>query len=488
MSKSEDYLDSLLNNVSSGKKSEEQKKRENTEFDFSEEFEKELNDVDMDNFIRDFEIEVDSDNDLDISENAEDSFFDNLEGIVQNAREASKQNKEETEPEGSDFEINTLEDDAWTEPQEKAEPVSEDVLDESKELQESPQEPERSAEEQELLDLLADLPTEEELANIGESFQSEESKGDLEQEESAEESEDSELSGAAFDEAEPSEGKKKGFLQKLLSVIFGDEKEDELSETEDAASAVDAGLDDLGLSNMSEENRQILNELNAAGKKEKDTDSEKNNKKKKKKEKKEKVKKEKKSKEKKEKKPKEKKPKKPKEVDLSPPLPRKPVILIFIMGISIILLVMLMANLTGYSMNISEAKEAFASMDYVEAYQQLTGLELKEQDTELYERVSLLAKVQSELDNGKALYEAKQYNMALDSYICALGRYDANYGDAVTWGIQEEYDALAEQIAAQLGEKFGVSVETAREIYGIRDRKEYTKRIYEIVEALGLTE
>ena len=47
---------------------------------------------------------------------------------------------------------------------------------------------------------------------------------------------------------------------------------------------------------------------------------------------------------------------------------------------------------------------------------------------------------------------------------------------------------LAEQIAAQLAERFSVSTDTAREIYVIKDRKEYTNRIYEIVDALGLME
>ena len=54
--------------------------------------------------------------------------------------------------------------------------------------------------------------------------------------------------------------------------------------------------------------------------------------------------------------------------------------------------------------------------------------------------------------------------------------------------IKEANDVLAEQIAAQLAERFSISTDTAREIYVIKDRKEYTNRIYEIVDALGLME
>lgn len=63
MNKTEEYLDSLLNNISPEKKAEEeQKKRKRANANFSAQFEKEVNDADMEKFIRDFEIEVDEDN------------------------------------------------------------------------------------------------------------------------------------------------------------------------------------------------------------------------------------------------------------------------------------------------------------------------------------------------------------------------------------------------------------------------------------------
>ena len=76
--------------------------------------------------------------------------------------------------------------------------------------------------------------------------------------------------------------------------------------------------------------------------------------------------------------------------------------------------------------------------------------------------------------------------MALDSYVCALGRYNWNFDHAVGYEIQAEYDILADQAAAQLTEKFAVSEETAMELYTLSDRTEYTQRIYHTVKALGL--
>ena len=63
-----------------------------------------------------------------------------------------------------------------------------------------------------------------------------------------------------------------------------------------------------------------------------------------------------------------------------------------------------------------------------------------------------------------------------------------NYEEASVYDVQGEYDSLAEQIQTQMSEKFGVSAETAREIYALDDRTEYTLRIYDIVKGLGLIE
>ena len=152
------------------------------------------------------------------------------------------------------------------------------------------------------------------------------------------------------------------------------------------------------------------------------------------------------------------------------------------------LFVILTSNMIGYSADMADAKAVYNSGDYVEAYHKIAGLNAKEQDVEFGERVLVLAKVQGELKNGIGLYSSGQYVMALDSFICALGRYDANYADAKAYGVKEQYERLLEQITAQLQEKFNVSAETAREIYGLGDRTEYTRRVYVIVKEMGLTE
>ena len=521
MNKSEEYLDSLLNNVSPERIAKAEQKRQKRVVDFGAEFESELNDTAIDDFIRDFEDEVD---DMEAStsasqtqavtapviepesQNAQDSFFDNLEGIVNQAKESAAPPAMEEAPElpkSEPFEVNTLEDDSWTAPvtdlpdmqmpQMEEMPLMDDMpqmekmplMEDMPAMEEMPQpQPDLPPNEaQEILDLLEGLPSEEELSNISNMFAGEDSNFDLEETQQDSEEEDQQAPAKKVKE------KKGGFLQKLLS-LFSKKDKDALPEDGEAG----AEGEDLG--DMSDENMQILQELNDAEQAGKGAGSakKKEKKKKKKKKKEEKAKEKKEKKEKAPKKPKEKKPKKekepkkPKEVDLSPPLKKAPVILIVVMAASVLILILLFTNLTGYSNKISEAKEAYAVQDYVGAYEKLSGLKTKEEDAEFYQQMMLLARVQGELLNGDSLYGLGQYTMSLDSYICALGRHDVNYTEATAYHVQGEYDFLAEQIQTQMSEKFGVSAETAREIYALDSRTEYTKRIRDIVKGLGLIE
>ncbi len=418
MNKTEEYLDALLNNVSPERKAERERSRRRTSEDFIKDFESELGEGDLDDVFSDFE------DDADVSLNGnktEDTFFNDLEGIVNTAKEVSTESEPAEQMEDS-LEINTLEDDSWTESQEQ------------KEI---------SQEEQELEDILSEIPSEEDILNLSQDSDVIQEDEDISSEEDASKEKKGKNSGQ----------KKKGLFAKLSEALFG--KDDE---------------------NDSEEGKEKS--------KKKKSDSPK--KEKKKKEKKPKKAKEKKPKQ--PKKPKEKKPKKPKEVDLSPPLPKIPVVLIFVMSFSVMVFVVLSSNLLGYSTSMTDAKAAYYSYDYVGAYEKLAGLTAKEQDAEFVEQVRLLALIQEKLVNGDGLYRAGQYTMALDSYICALGRYDVNYSQASEYQIAKEYEDLEKQIVIQLQETFDVTADSAREIYGLRDRTEYTCRVYELVKNAGYME
>ncbi|MCR5467841.1 MAG: hypothetical protein K6F37_02665 [Lachnospiraceae bacterium] len=274
--------------------------------------------------------------------------------------------------------------------------------------------------------------------------------------------------------------KKEGFLAKLARIIFGDDDEDEEL---DGAGIAEAN----GIGELTDENLAILEGLEADAPAADAGNGKKEKKKKEKKPKEKKAKPKKEPKPKKEKKPKpkkEKKPVDPKTLDLSPPLSRVAIVLIFVMGFSFVALVVLFTNLLDSSVTMSEAKKYYKKADYVAAYEELNGKSLKGSDLDFYTKVEILARVQTMYDDYFSLMYSKQYEMAVDSLICAIGRFYVNGEEAASYEVGDEFENLRKLVVEELA-NIGLTEEEAVEIYNERDRKEYTKAIKRIVSSLG---
>ncbi len=267
---------------------------------------------------------------------------------------------------------------------------------------------------------------------------------------------------------EPKEkGAKSGFLARLSRLFFGEE------ETESD------GLDEIAdqTAGMSDENKKILEELEAAGEL---------TEKKPKKEKKKKEKKKKEPKPKKVKEPKPKKEKKPKEIDNTPPLPKGPVIAIVIMVASLFGLIMVGVNLLGYQSNINLAKDAYGKGSFVEAFSELQGLKIREKDSEFYNQLQVLAVVSEKYQDYLVFENNGKQDVALDNLICAYGRYDLNKQKAQDYNCSVEYEQLGGKIIKSLLEDYDMTGEEALQMYNAKNRKEYTLQLHAKLKALGL--
>lgn len=273
----------------------------------------------------------------------------------------------------------------------------------------------------------------------------------------------------------PTTKKKKGFFANLMEKLFGkDEEEVNLHQKQ----PIDAEA-------LSNENDMILmgfdESADSAG------GSSKSDAKKGKKDKKEKKAKEPKAKkEPKPKKPKKPKEKKPKKIDNTPPLPKGPVALIFVMATSLLLLIILGTNLTSYSATIKEAKASFDAGCYAEAYEMLVGLEIKEKDLKTYNQLSVLAAPDGELNAYEIFSKANEQTRALDSLISAAGRCEVNAEKAQTFECEGYLNAIKTKVTNELKETYGMTYEQAIEMYEIHKRDDYTLALYAKLEELGL--
>lgn len=526
MSKNEDYLDDLLNSVSgrndkkditdllntvregeerTNRERENRRRRRDFGTQLYREFEQELShpDAEDDEFISNFNLELDAEEAAqqmdDFPEKilekkerqtgsalSDEELIANINGIVGEAKkrvEAYQEDEPEI-PDDAARENFSLGEEAM-EPEEELKPVEEPELTEEEPLAEEPEEQiidedklsdaDKTDGDDDLLNMLTNLSEDSDLSDIGEMLKADEEGTEVAAEEGNEfEKLESieELSGISDAKNGKKKAKKKqkkdGAFSHFLNVLFGeDEKAAQTKVSEEGT-----------LGNIGDENLEILKELDASGE-----TTEKKPKKKKEKEKKPK---DKKPKPKKVKAPKPKKEKKPKEPDLSPPLPKKPVILISVMAASIFLLILLGGDLSSYAGDISTAKEDYRNGNYVEAYTAISGRKVKNADQALYNKCAVMAMVEEQYRAYLSLMQIGQYEMALDSLVRGIGRYDKYYEKADEYGILLEYNELEAKIEQVLGEQFSVTADEARELYQLRERDEYSIGIRNILENLEL--
>lgn len=518
MSRTEDYLDGLLNSVASGTAEEEiteqnktagntadSRERRTPDDDFLSEFEKDLlGGDDADEFLRQFEMELEEDKAKPEEESAidDDAFFENLGSIVnesddgQAVKELSADKAASEPSDDTDIMIDTIGDLPLEEEQisdSLESHLESDLFADTKEAPGSSS----PAEEEGLMDL---LQSEGEFSDIEEMLKS--SSDDLKQEDSMfEESSDSLLDSLDTPKDMENSSKKKkekkkkekkaengttaktGFWQKLSLILFGPEEEEE---TTAGQTGTDSEMP-LDIENFSDDNLGLFQTMdgNAGGQEAvpeeaAEAPDAKGGKKSKK------EKKEKKPKEPKAKKPsKEKPPKPPKEPDLAPRLPKVPVFLVFVMSASLLVLILVGTNLLGYTNSVKKADSAYVLGRYEEAYQSVAGLKADERDQDDFKKYRIMAGIEGEYGAYQSFMEMKVYDMALDSLIRTIGRCDKYREAAADTGCLDAMEKIRTQAAGALG-NFGISEEQALGLYAVENRSEYSRELNDILSVAGL--
>ncbi len=201
----------------------------------------------------------------------------------------------------------------------------------------------------------------------------------------------------------------------------------------------------------------------------------------------EKPKKEKKKKEKKPKKEKQKKEKKPKaEKPVLPPEPwvgvsKGNVISIVVLVLSVVALVIISIQFVPYKMTMSNAHSYYEHEKYADAYEAMSGLEVKEKDLDFYCKVQSIMWLQSKYDEYLVYEKLDKPYESLSALIKAVEKYDLHIEDANIYGAAPIYAELYNKIETILNDEFGVTVDDARAIYVLESSQEYSKAIYDIV-------
>lgn len=275
--------------------------------------------------------------------------------------------------------------------------------------------------------------------------------------------------------AEASEEEPKGF-RKFLSLLF-EEEPDEM----DPEEAKDM--------NLSEENREILSQLDkedkakakVKNKKKKDKNKGKNgeeeeegNRKKKKAKKAPKPKKEKKLK--KEKPVKEESNERPEKL-----LPKKKVIITSIFAASLLVAILLLEFLIPPMFTLNDARTAFQQQDYKAAYKEFYGENLNEGDEESFQSSRAVMRMQTNLDSYYSFIEIGDEVKALHYLIEGVHARDDVYALAEGYSATADVEKVYMEILAILSADYGLTQEDALEIIAEKSDLVYTKKLQAIV-------
>ena len=237
------------------------------------------------------------------------------------------------------------------------------------------------------------------------------------------------------------------------------------------------------LASLTEENSQVLKELN-----EEDAQAAEKKKKKKKKPKKEK---------KPKKAPKPKKPKKAPEPPQGPPpkrIPPKRIILVGVFAVTFGILVYLPSEIFPEPLVVKQAKSSYKKGEYWNTYKDLYGKAavLTKDQQEEFKKAEVISKMQRYYD------EYADYSSvvgkepeALNALIKGVGRYDEIYKEAKETGdpkVEEEVSNTYNDLVTALQDDYHLTDDLAKQLYAIEDPIEYTIRLQWITGVRGAAE
>lgn len=155
------------------------------------------------------------------------------------------------------------------------------------------------------------------------------------------------------------------------------------------------------------------------------------------------------------------------------------VIVVFVLFFAFAAGVVFGTNQFNYSQVIKKAANYFERQRYRLAYDEVSGVEVKEKDQDLKDRIYTVMYVER-------LYESYENNMklgradkALDALLRGIQKYDEHYDEAVELDIVKDIDSCRDKIINALWNTYGITEETAYQILAM-EGQEYTKTLSEL--------
>ncbi len=151
--------------------------------------------------------------------------------------------------------------------------------------------------------------------------------------------------------------------------------------------------------------------------------------------------------------------------------------------IVLVIVVFFLGDYYHYNSKVANANNKYVAGNYQEAYEEIIGLEPKNDEVYLFEQIKILSKLDQKIQSFNNFKRMGNYNKAINALIESTNTYEIYKSMADQIYVLDKFNTLYNQ-ALDILKGYEISESQAKEIYLIIDKNEYSKKINDITAEL----
>ena len=155
--------------------------------------------------------------------------------------------------------------------------------------------------------------------------------------------------------------------------------------------------------------------------------------------------------------------------------------ILFVIFAVLTIVIIIGSNIYSYNLSIKNAQEDFNVQKYNEAYYEVYGLKIKDEDIELYDRIMTVMFVNHQLNSYEYYMTSNNREKALDSLLKGLQRYEKYLQLAQILNITDDLNYVKSEILTELKDEFNMSEAEAYSLVEVDDSVDYSEYIYSLL-------
>ncbi len=156
--------------------------------------------------------------------------------------------------------------------------------------------------------------------------------------------------------------------------------------------------------------------------------------------------------------------------------------IVFLFFGTIAVFIIIGTNTFTYAHSVNSAKDYFDMQKYEQAYNALSGVDVKSKDKTTYEKINTVMIVEKQLNSYQNYYKMKMYPEALDSLIKGLKRYNGNIKTAKKLNVDSDLNSIKKEIVSALKKSYGLSESDVSDLVTTESQEKYSEQIYRLSE------